>query len=300
MTRSRRLGTVAVLLGLSIAAAAQSFGPIAARPLYDGVPTIDPYLWLDPPKGLKGGAQAAQETDPVDSAQLLLVTPESPPQAQFFSDFAAIDLPAAAKSVTISIQPIEPPQAAPTDGVVAGNVYDIEVTDDAGHRLAVAPGNLITIVLRGPANLASATIERFENGAWVAADTQPVGIPNLFTTVVGAFGEYALVAPQGWKPAGAKGPVPTPRATPEPSRTVGATVPTATVAPSATTPDTAGQGASAVVGTSPSPAVDSPEPGSTPNDNGPPWPQIVGIAVALLAAAGAGLILLRPVKPPTG
>ena len=51
-------------------------------------------------------------------------------------------------------------------------------------------------------------------GQWQpVGETDPAGIPDMFTTLVSSLGEFALVAPSGWTPAGAKAAPATPAAT---------------------------------------------------------------------------------------
>ena len=129
-------------------------------------------------------------------------TPEEPPQIQLQSVFTSLALPSGTSSVTMSIEPVATPSARPPKGIVAGNVYQITVTDQNGTAVKPRRGATVTLVMRGPASLPEATIEQFSGGTWTQLQTNWPGVPDTFVTDIGDFGEFALVAPDAWVPSG--------------------------------------------------------------------------------------------------
>jgi hypothetical protein len=196
-TAARRLGLGAVLAGIVLAGWAQFASPIAGPPLYDGVVVADPYRFLQPAAGQRGGPQPASGTVQVRGGAyplLAVATPEYPPQAQLLATGGAFDpLPAGTTSITVDIRPVPPPPIAPA-GQIAGNVYSITVKNQAGAELTATPGSRASIVMRAPQGIAVATIERFADGAWQPIDTAPE-TSGMFLAIVTDFGDFALVAP---------------------------------------------------------------------------------------------------------
>jgi hypothetical protein len=192
-------------LGLATVVLAQRQTSIAGPPLYDGVVVIDPYAWLSPPPGLQGGAASADDTQPVPSNQsggVAIATPEQPSQVQLIADYGSLSMPRGTTSITLSITPVAVPSTQPPNGIVAGNVYRISVTSQSGAAIGAKAGGSVTLVMRGPPSLPEATIERLSGSGWTELQTQPAGIPDTFTAVVPGFGDFALVAPYAWVPAG--------------------------------------------------------------------------------------------------
>ncbi len=253
----RRLALAALVCGFAVVVAAQRLAPIAGPPLYDGVVVEDPYKWLSPPSGFQGGAQSAAQSGPIQGGQspnLSVGTPEQPPQAQVFAGQTYLVMPPGTTSIDVSIEPV-PPAAEPSDGVIAGNVYRFSLTNQSGTAVRGEPSGGVTIVLRGPPNLPSATIERLAGGSWTPLRTDPAGTAHMFTAVVTDFGDFALVAPPGWEPA-------------PPAATAPANV--GPVAPAAsTTPTTA-------------------NPSENPSGSG--WPVVVIAVLALGLVSIAGLL----------
>jgi hypothetical protein len=262
------MATAALLSGFALVIAAQRLAPISGPPLYDGVVVEDPYKWLSPPTGFPGGARSASASGSVRgslSPDLSLGTPEQPPQAQVFAGQGYLAMPAGTTSISVSIAPVVP-SAQPADGVIAGNVYRFSLTSQSGAAIVGQPDGGATIALRGPPNLASATIERLNGSTWSPLRTEPAGVPHMFTAVVTDFGDFALVAPSGWVPA----------------------------APGGNAPGPAGPGASEA----------SPDPfgsagSETTNGSGPSLLPIVAATLALmLVVAGVAYALRRkPIRP---
>jgi hypothetical protein len=197
-----RLGPAALVCGLALVVVAQRLAPISGPPLYDGVVVEAEYQWLTPPPGYQGGAQSATATVPVAGGQspnLAVGTQEQPPQAQVFAGAGFLVIPLGTTSIEVSIQPV-PPAAQPSDGVIAGNVYRFSLANQSGAVLTGETSGGVTIVLRGPRSLPSATIERLAGGQWTPLQTDPAGTPHTFTAVVTDFGDFTLVAPKGWAP----------------------------------------------------------------------------------------------------
>ena len=233
-----------------------------------------------PPPGLPGGAKSGSDTEPA-AGGFAAVTPETPPQAQVIADIGSLDLPRGTMSITVSIEPVAPPSVQPADGVIAGNVYRIRAINQRGASIGVKAGSQVTMLFRGPPNLTSAKVEAFDAGQWQpVGKTDPAGIPDMFTTLASSLGEFALVAPSGWTPAGAKAAPATPAATGH-APTPAVAVTEAPSAPAASLP--AG-----------SPASDATPVGRADNgsQSSSPSPVIAGLLIVFLVG-GAGAVLVR-------
>jgi len=198
MTVRRRVETAAVGLGLLLVLLARVLVP-AAPPLYDGVVINEPYRWLQPPPGGRGGAQGVTSTAALEgggSPLIALATPEQPPQAQVFAPPAALILPAGTTSLLLSIMPV-PPEGTPADGQIAGNVYRISIANQDGVPATAPADAYVSVVMRGPDNVLEATMERYANGAWQPLETSHAGYTSGFLSIVTQFGDFALVAPTG-------------------------------------------------------------------------------------------------------
>ena len=265
----KRLAAAALICGLAVVVAAQRLAPIAGPPLYDGVVVADEYKWLSPPPGYASGAQSAADSGAVQGLQspnLAVGTSEQPPQAQVFAGQGFLTMPPGTLSINVSIAPVQP-AAQPAAGVIAGNVYRFSLTSQSGGAISGQASGGVTITLRGPASLPTATIERLDGGTWTPLPTDPAGVPDMFTAVVTDFGDFALIAPPGWVPVKA-------------GRT----------APANAGPAAPGSAASA------SPAG---SPGSS-DGSGPPILLIAAVAVALTVVVAAGVLVLlrrRPAGP---
>jgi len=264
--KGRGQALAAIVFGLAIVVLAQRLTPVAGPPLYDGVVVEDPYRWLSPPSGFSGGAQGAKGVVPVDGAKspdLAVGTQEQPPQVQIFAGAGYLVMPPGTTSLNVSIDPVQP-TSQPTDGVIAGNVYRISLTNQNGATVGGQSSGGVTIVLRGPPSLPAATVERLSGGTWTKLQTDPAGTPHMFTAVVTDFGDYALVAPSGWVPA-SQGPAP--------PVAVGPAAPASTPA--------AASGNSA--------------PGTSAASSGGSWLPIAGVVAALVLVVVGGVVwLVRP------
>jgi hypothetical protein len=242
LTAARRVALAAITAGVALVLIAQRLAPIAGPPLYDGVIVTDPYRWLSPPPGGPAGAQGATGTESVqgESPVVAIATPEEPPQAQIFAAPGSLVLPPNTSSLRLSIEPIQP-GTAPTDGVIDGNEYEIDVLNQAGLPVAGRVGGQVTVVMRGPPNVPTATMERFSDGSWQPLPTDPAGLPDTYIAVVTAFGLFALVAPA---------PAATPLVSPTPAPSNSSTEPATTAALNSAGDKAGGAGQSSNSGTS--------------------------------------------------
>jgi hypothetical protein len=206
MSRRSVIGRVAVVAGLAGSLVAMRAGSVGSPPLYDGVVSADPYRWLTPAAGQLGGATGADSTLQVTagaSPAITVGTPEQPPQAQLIAGPGALELGLDTTGIVVSLTPV-PVLTQPVGGEIAGNVYRISITTQTGASVGARADALVTLALRVPATFTTATIERLENGSWVALPTASSGFPGMFeTTGLTAFGDFALVG----QPANPSSPV---------------------------------------------------------------------------------------------
>jgi hypothetical protein len=200
VTRDRRLGWLVVLAGAGLALAVQLAAPVGI-PLYDGVVVAEPYRYLHP-TGTHAGQPTSYSSDqPVvggASPAFAAATSENPPQAQLIAQTGAFVLSSGAATVHVSITPVEPPAVAPTGGTIAGNVYAVSVTDQAGAALAVATCDAcLSLSMRAPEGTDTAILMRFAGGTWSAMDTLPVGAVSMFQSNPTALGDIAVVVTGG-------------------------------------------------------------------------------------------------------
>jgi len=293
VTRDRRIGLLALGLGILLIATAQRLAPLAEPPLYDGVYVPLPYVWLVPPAGLKGGAKGAEGTVAVDGGAnrlIAIATPEQDPQAQLLATSGALVLPAGSTKVNFSIEPVRPVEL-PADGHIDGNVYRISVTNEVGTPLTAPASALVTVVLVSPHSDPDRTIELDMGQGWQPLETQNQG-PGIWLAVVTQFGEFAMVAP------GAAGS-PYPTATPllgAPSTAAssgGSAAPSAGAGEASAGSDVPSIG---VISGSPSP-TQVPAPTTSPA-GGPPIVPIGSAAGLVILVAGAVLWSRRRRNPP--
>jgi hypothetical protein len=201
----RALGWLAVLIGLGLALAIQVRSPVGV-PLYDGVVVAEPYRYLHPTGDQVGDPTSASSTADVSGGgSLALATTEQPPQAQLIAQIAAFQLPPGTTQLEVSITPVDP-QAAPTTGSIAGNVYRFSITDQAGTAVvAKACEGCLSIVLRTPPEVTEGTVAHFENGAWVAVATFHAGAVAMFQANATTLGDFAVIAASGPGPGGGSG-----------------------------------------------------------------------------------------------
>jgi len=188
-----------LVAGAMLLTAAWLFAPRAARPLYDGVPTVvDPYRYCQPVPGLTTSAPGSVDK-PIDvtggqSPLIAESTDENPPQAQLLVEQNGVVLPPGTTAVRVKFGCVPPPPVA-LQGRIDGNVYNFAVT---AHDvpLSLRQGALATVVLRGPAGVPPAVIEELTGSGWTSLDTKPVGlVPHMYSANIPALGDVALVLP---------------------------------------------------------------------------------------------------------
>ena len=193
----RRAGLVTLGVGALLVGLGQAVTPAGGPPLYDGVVVAEPYRYLSPPPGAPGNPTSYTATVPVSggvSPELIAATAENPPQAQLIAPQGAFTLGPASRSITVSISPV-PPAVEPSDGHLAGNVYRFSITDQTG--LALTAHEIVTIVLRAPADVTDASIVRLVDDRWEPVDTEHAGQPGMFDANATLFGDFALIASSG-------------------------------------------------------------------------------------------------------
>jgi len=207
----RRLAAVALVAGLGLAGLAQLTASPSTAPLFDGVLIEDPYRFVEPQASAAGDPLSAEQTQKVVNGAVPLLavgTAEVPPQAQIIAQADAFDIPAGTTSVTVTIRP-----SAPTDAQILGNVYSLNVTDQAGTPLNLRPGALVTIVLRSPDPNVVAQVARFDGTTWVPLQTENGGLPDMFSANLTQIGDYAVLQ-TGASPTSSATPTPIPSAAP--------------------------------------------------------------------------------------
>jgi len=290
--RDLRPGLAVVGAGILAIALAQWLAPLGAPPLYDGVTTVAPYLWLLPPAGSAGGAMGAEGTAGVDNGKnrlIAIATPELQPQAQLFATPGTFSLPKGTTSIKLSIVPILP-ETLPADGHIEGNVYRISVTNQAGTALVAPASAEVTVGLRGPYTTANQVIAVNDGSGWRDLKTDNAGFAASYLAVVTGGGEYAMVAPGTGSPYPTATPVGGPAAGSAPASAGSSAGPSS----SEVVPSIGEIGGSAAPSSAPV-AID------TNSGGGPPVILIVaGLAVALVAV---GIVLAsrnRRRGPPPG
>ncbi|MEO8251634.1 MAG: hypothetical protein ABI578_04065 [Chloroflexota bacterium] len=197
MRDRRRLAVALLALGLLSVGLAQRTDPPLTAPLFDGVFIEEPYRFVQPPPGAAGGPLPVQVTEPVvkGAVDLMAVaTGEVPPQAQIVAQADAFAVLAATTSIVVTIKPSAlagPPASA--DQRIVGNVYSVQVTDQAGALLQLRPGTVVTIILRAPSPNVVGQVARFDGTNWVMLPTEHGGLPDLFSANIEQLGEFAVV-----------------------------------------------------------------------------------------------------------
>jgi len=207
-----------VALGLALLALCV---PLVGRPLYDGVVVTEPYEFLHPGPGEAGDPASFSEVFDViggESPILSAGTGESPPQASVYGNQGDLIVGSTTTSIKIGIDPIEPPDQ-PKDGNLAGNVYDISVTDQLGMPVVPTPGGGFSVVLRQPEDISGkATMALFVDGEWRFVESSDAGSRGFYVSTPPELGIFALIVG-----AGHLSSVP-PYAPPTPAATVVTTV----------------------------------------------------------------------------
>jgi hypothetical protein len=204
-TSDRPLGWLAAAIGGALALALQVASPVGV-PLYDGASVVEPYRFLHPTGNQVGDPTSFTSMPTLKGNQspvFAAATLESPPQAQLVAMEDAFSLPQGITKLMVSITPIDPP-AAPVEGSIAGNVYRISVTDQAGTPLASKPcDDCRSLVLRAPETMTEeGTIRRFANGEWTEVATLHAGMISMYQANVDELGDYAVFGTATGGPGG--------------------------------------------------------------------------------------------------
>ena len=194
--RSPRAGVVACLAGIALAAAVQVAAPLPGPPLYDGVVSVEPYVYLQPSGTQQGGALGASSSNAVVggvSPAIVLGTPEQPPQAQLLAAAGSLALPGGTTRLVVSITPV-PATVEPASGTIVGNVYRVLIVNQAGAPVTGLPDTQVTLALRDPGSTGLASIEHLTGGTWQSLPTVSAAVTGTYeTTGVTTFGDFALV-----------------------------------------------------------------------------------------------------------
>jgi hypothetical protein len=189
----------ALLVGLAWLVA-----PPGSPPLYDGLQgPAQAYLYLQPPPGYhqtdtpKGASRVLPVSDGTNGAGFVN-TEETPPQAQVLVADGALNFPAGAKQITLTVTPVPPPAPVPPSlGPQAGNVYQVTATADVPGPISINPTHPMTVVLRGPAGVGNAPIARMDEGTttWQRVTTVPLGsAPDMVVVNTDKLGWFVITA----------------------------------------------------------------------------------------------------------
>ena len=205
----RRAGWALVAIGALLAFGLQYAIPVGV-PLYDGVVVQEPYRFLHPASDQAGDPGRGEDTKPITgdkSPAIAVNTGEQPPQAQLIALDGAFRLSQGASQLHIVIEPVEPP-IAPTTGAIAGNAYRFAVTDQSGTAVPIQScEGCISLVMRSPDGIGSATLMRFDGAAWTAIETIHAGTVALYQTNPTALGTIAVVTTSGGSGNGGAGTI---------------------------------------------------------------------------------------------
>ena len=290
---ARLVGGVAVALGLALLVLCVPW--VGRRPLYDGVVVTDPYVFLDPGPGEAGDPSSFSEVFDVvggESPILSAGTGESPPQASVYGNQGDLVVGSTTTSFKIDIDPIEPPDQ-PKDGNLAGNVYDISVTDQFGMPVMPTPGGGFSVVLRQPEDISGkATMALFVDGEWRFVESRDAGSRGFYVSTPPELGIFALIF------GGSHLPTLPPLSPPTPAATV------ATTARASGLPATAQESAT-ITASSPSSGAASPQPpvqptlspgptsATAPSEPVAPTLAVAALLVLIALAAVVALIVAR-------
>lgn len=199
MTRARRAGLAALLLGL--AAAAVLHDRVTVPPIYDGIVVPpEPYRWESPPPNLRAGNKPplpGEATLPVLNGQVAgggVQTTDN--QVVIYFGPGTFKAPTGTQTVKCTIQPDPNPPPPPTAVEIHGNVYRIGCVAQLGGA-PVTLASSYHLTLRFPPG-AFKEIQYNDGNGWRALPTlrAPGGDPYASANAPG-FGEYAATAPAG-------------------------------------------------------------------------------------------------------
>lgn len=177
-----------------------------AVPVYDGVGFPDePYRYVVPPASQKPAAppptQAIAQVTPGEINNnvngVYVTSQENGPQVAISLSQNSLEIPPKTKTITIEADPLAP-TIQPKDGKIAGNVYRLKITGDAGAiNFALSTNNNYKYIdLRLPQGFPSGQVIEFRpfNGSWARVQTSQVGT-DIYETNLQATGDFAMVVP---------------------------------------------------------------------------------------------------------
>ncbi len=191
--------------GLAVLAVAQIVTPGRGLPLYDGVVVEDPYRYSNPGPGQEGAPSAAQNELIVtgdSSPAVVIVTDETPPQAQLILAAGALAMPQGTTKLTGSATPLAP-TSDQANGAPLSNVYQLQVVDQDGNDVPLAAGQQATVILRSPSLHLSASMSRWDGTTWQMLPTTTSNQADLLKSQVTTLGEFALLPGQALVEPGA-------------------------------------------------------------------------------------------------
>lgn len=176
--------------------------PLAAPPLYDGVGFPDePYRYVAAPPGYRQTPPpTTARTEGVVAAgtnrdQVYVYSAEQGPQVALFFPDKALQVPAGARSVTITAVPLAPSVRA-AGASVEGNVYRVSARAPGGTATLTARGQTTSSIqlraLNGKQPVPVVAI--LHDGAWQRLPTTRVGT-DVYQAVLTSFGDYTLLRP---------------------------------------------------------------------------------------------------------
>jgi hypothetical protein len=177
-----------------------------AIPIYDGINAPDqPYRYASAPSGLKKTEPPSTASGVFNVAQVKDVygvgvsSSEFGPQVSVTLGQNTLILPAKTNTVSIRAVP-EAPSTQPNDGRIAGNVYAVNISSEAGAvKINPAHSKSTYIDLRLPQGFTAKPVMEYKpaNSSWRQLTTTQVG-SDIYESKLKDIGDYALViAKQG-------------------------------------------------------------------------------------------------------
>ena len=141
-----------------------------APPIYDGLPLgSPPYRFLVPHPNFATtpAPTTARKTFQIAGTPygFELATGEPDPQASVLIPLASLELPPHAAVLTVTIEPVVPPQPPPLGTIIDGNDYRFTVTT-AGHPVALRPGRTVRVTLRHTGSPGRPTVALLRGTSW--------------------------------------------------------------------------------------------------------------------------------------
>ena len=188
----RRHAALAAAVG-SLLALALVRGGGDGPPLYDGICLPPQYLLFGAKPGPPSAAQTYTASDLSGSFEL--ADNPSTPQAQIIVGSGSLAPAPGSSTVTLTITPVAPPAAKPSDGTIDGNVYSF-AAKSGPQAVTLAPGHPATVVLGATSSGGSQlALERFDGTRWTAVGkTFQSGCGTTYEAATQTLGLFALVS----------------------------------------------------------------------------------------------------------